>query len=75
MKIHRTIYFYLRYDENALAQLQLVLDRIKKSICLKAGDLLIVDNKRTVHGRTNFVPSYNFKDRWLQRAKVIKKLD
>jgi len=77
---------FLRYDQDlmlgetheaqkALNALTSVLERVKESICLKPGDLLIVDNRRAVHGRSLFTPKFDGKDRWLQRAKVIRNLD
>ena len=35
---------------------------------LVPGDLAIVDNRVTVHGRTAFTPRYDGSDRWLQRT-------
>jgi L-asparagine oxygenase len=41
---------------------------------LQAGDLVIVDNHRTVHGRTAFRARFDGRDRWLLRALVTKDL-
>ncbi|GAA3871763.1 TauD/TfdA family dioxygenase [Streptomyces sedi] len=41
---------------------------------LVPGDLAIVDNRLTVHGRTAFAPRYDGLDRWLQRAFVARDL-
>jgi alpha-ketoglutarate-dependent taurine dioxygenase len=38
------------------------------------GDLLCIDNRRTVHGRTSFTPRYDGFDRWLQRSFVVRDL-
>lgn len=35
---------------------------------LKAGELLLIDNNRVVHGRSQFYPKYNGKDRFLTRC-------
>jgi L-asparagine oxygenase len=35
---------------------------------LVPGDLAVVDNRVTVHGRTAFTPRYDGRDRWLQRT-------
>lgn len=40
-------------------------------VYLRAGDLLIVDNRTAVHGRTPFTPRYDGTDRWVQRAFVV----
>lgn len=41
---------------------------------LTPGDLAIVDNRVTVHGRTGFTPRYDGRDRWLQRTCVTQNL-
>ncbi|MFD9886501.1 TauD/TfdA family dioxygenase [Streptomyces alboflavus] len=35
---------------------------------LKVGDLAVVDNRVTVHGRTSFTPRYDGSDRWMERV-------
>lgn len=40
-------------------------------IYLESGDLLIIDNKRSVHGRSSFKAFFNGKDRWIQRVLVL----
>ncbi|WP_158712205.1 TauD/TfdA family dioxygenase [Streptomyces rimosus] len=35
---------------------------------LEAGDLIIVDNRAAVHGRTAFRPRYDGQDRWQRRC-------
>lgn len=41
---------------------------------MTAGDLAIVDNRVTVHGRSAFTPRYDGQDRWLQRTFVFADL-
>lgn len=41
---------------------------------LAPGDLVILDNRVTVHGRTAFHPRYDGADRWLQRTYVTTDL-
>ncbi|MBB4944243.1 hypothetical protein FHR32_008649 [Streptosporangium album] len=41
---------------------------------LDEGDLLVVDNRRAVHGRAPFTARYDGMDRWLQRMYVITDL-
>ncbi|WP_405658180.1 TauD/TfdA family dioxygenase [Streptomyces sp. NBC_01166] len=41
---------------------------------LTPGDLVILDNRVTVHGRTAFHPRYDGADRWLQRTYVTTDL-
>ena len=36
--------------------------------CLQPGEILIIDNRKVVHGRSSFSPKYDGKDRFLIRA-------
>jgi L-asparagine oxygenase len=47
---------------------------VYRSIKLNTGDLLCIDNRRTVHGRSSFVARYDGFDRWLQRSFVVRDL-
>ncbi len=38
---------------------------------LDAGDLLVVDNDKAVHGRTAFTPHHDGADRWLRRCFAV----
>jgi L-asparagine oxygenase len=38
---------------------------------LEPGDLLVVDNRKAVHGRTGFSPRYDGQDRWLRRCFAV----
>jgi L-asparagine oxygenase len=40
-------------------------------VVLKPGDMMIVDNRRAVHGRTAFTPHYDGEDRWLRRCFAV----
>lgn len=44
------------------------------SVVLEAGDLLVIDNRRCVHGRSPFPARFDGTDRWLQRAFVVADL-
>jgi len=60
-------------DEGAAAAflaLRHAIEAVRTKIVLSAGDLAVVDNRVTLHGRTAFVPRYDGRDRWLQRAFV-----
>ena len=76
---------FLNYDEDlmeamtpeaaaALEALQRAIASVYKGIKLDMGDLLCIDNRRTVHGRTSFTPRYDGFDRWLQRSFVVRDL-
>jgi L-asparagine oxygenase len=58
----------------ALASLQTKVDEVACDLKLAAGDLVIADNRVTVHGRSAFHPSYDGTDRWLQRTFVLTDL-
>jgi len=59
---------------NALAALHAAVKQATRHVVLQAGDLLVIDNDRAVHGRTPFVPRYDGTDRWLKRALVVTAL-
>ncbi|KJS53833.1 L-asparagine oxygenase [Streptomyces rubellomurinus subsp. indigoferus] len=52
----------------ALLDLEAALHQVARTERLRAGDLAIVDNRVTLHGRTAFRPRYDGRDRWLQRT-------
>lgn len=58
----------------ALAELAELLNRTARTVRLTPGDLVIVDNRVAVHGRTPFRPRYDGRDRWLQRTFVCTDL-
>jgi L-asparagine oxygenase len=58
----------------ALEELQDALVSVAHTLLLEEGDLAIVDNRVTVHGRTAFQPRYDGNDRWLQRTFAIADL-
>ncbi len=60
--------------EQALAELGRAFDTAARTIRLVPGDLAVVDNRTTVHGRTPFRPRYDGADRWVQRTFVITDL-
>ncbi len=56
--------------KDALLVLGQALVEVSQSVVLGSGDLVIVDNRVSVHGRSAFVPRYDGHDRWLQRSFV-----
>jgi L-asparagine oxygenase len=58
----------------ALKELRTAFDETALVRQLEPGDLAIVDNRITVHGRTGFQPHYDGRDRWLQRTFVTNDL-
>lgn len=47
---------------------------IRSEVRLNAGDMLVIDNRRCLHGRSSFAPRYDGRDRWLQRVYVRRSL-
>lgn len=54
----------------ALDRLRSALDSVRRGHAMTGGDLLILDNLRTVHARTPFSPRYDGTDRWLMRTMI-----
>ena len=53
-----------------------LLESIKentKQIALQNGDVLVLDNKKLVHGRKSFKAKYDGTDRWLLRVLTVEK--
>ncbi|MBD1910482.1 MULTISPECIES: TauD/TfdA family dioxygenase [unclassified Leptolyngbya] len=76
---------FLNYDEDlmeamtpeaqeALEALKAAIASVYRGVKLGVGDLLCIDNRRTAHGRSSFVPRYDGFDRWLQRSFVVRDL-
>ena len=61
--------------QHALAELADAIAAEHTSLVLEAGDLLVIDNHRAVHGRSPFLARFDGTDRWLQRTFVIESLD
>ncbi|WP_172386945.1 clavaminate synthase Cs1 [Streptomyces sp. MNP-20] len=57
-------------DIEAVTVLSKALDEVREAVHLVPGDLLVVDNFRTTHARTPFVPRWDGKDRWLHRVYI-----
>ncbi|MER6234200.1 TauD/TfdA family dioxygenase [Streptomyces sp. NPDC001616] len=58
----------------ALAEFGRACEASARTLRLTPGDLVIIDNRVTVHGRTAFHPRYDGADRWLQRTYVTTDL-
>ena len=64
-------------DERALDVLAVMRARLAEAavdVALIAGDLLVLDNFRVVHGRNAIEPRYDGTDRWLQRVLITNRL-
>lgn len=60
--------------DEALLALSAAVDEHHTSVPLATGDLLVVDNRAAVHGRTPYEPRFDGTDRWLQRSFVVADL-
>ena len=58
----------------ALQALSDAIDKVKTNIYLKTGEVLVLNNRTAVHGRTPFKARYDGTDRWLKRVMVSTKL-
>jgi len=56
--------------ERSVKALSDALDQVAEGVRLRPGDLIILDNYRTTHGRTPFSPRWDGRDRWLHRTHV-----
>ncbi|WP_406510556.1 TauD/TfdA family dioxygenase [Streptomyces sp. NBC_00212] len=58
----------------ALSEFGRACEATARTLRLTPGDLVVIDNRVTVHGRTAFHPRYDGSDRWLQRTYVTTDL-
>ncbi|WP_323122578.1 guanitoxin biosynthesis L-enduracididine beta-hydroxylase GntD [Burkholderia alba] len=70
---------YMYADEGEQSQAAMrgflqALNENKTRVCLRPGDMVFIDNFRTVHGRDPFKAKYDGTDRWLKRVKVARDL-
>jgi L-asparagine oxygenase len=61
-------------SQQALDTLRDAAAKTQTVVRLQAGEMLILDNNRAVHGRTPFIPRYDGRDRWLLRSFVTRDL-
>ncbi|WP_327119837.1 TauD/TfdA family dioxygenase [Nocardia sp. NBC_01730] len=79
---------YLRFDQDyvdwpddvdgiseAVEALRRVIDESLIHLPLRSGDFLVLDNRRAVHGRSSFTPTYRGTDRWLKRLNITRNLE
>lgn len=58
----------------ALKQLSNAIDEVQQIVHLQTGEMLILNNRTVIHGRTPFQARYDGTDRWLKRVMVSTKL-
>ncbi|MER5986139.1 TauD/TfdA family dioxygenase [Streptomyces sp. NPDC001787] len=57
--------------------LELLYEAMKEELAgvvLAPGDMIVIDNRVAVHGRTGFRPKYDGRDRWLRRCFAVADL-
>jgi len=62
-------------DEESDAALTAIGHAMKsctRYVTLAASNLLLIDNRRAVHGRSRFKASFDGRDRWLQRSYTVR---
>jgi Fe(II)/alpha-ketoglutarate-dependent arginine beta-hydroxylase len=67
----------LSNDDEAQAALDTLVKSIDENVTdlvLHPGDVLFIDNYRTVHGRKPFSARYDGRDRWLKRINIARDL-
>lgn len=64
-------------DSEAMEALHFLVNSIEcalKSVVLKPGDIVFIDNYKMVHGRKPFIARNDGSDRWLKRLNITKDL-
>jgi alpha-ketoglutarate-dependent taurine dioxygenase len=56
--------------QKALDKFTTLIQKNKSTIYLETGEILIIDNWTTAHGRTQFTSRYDGTDRWIKRVMV-----
>ncbi len=67
----------LKNDDDARNALDTITRVLQENIIkypMKSGDLMFIDNFRTVHGRDIYYPKYDGTDRWLKRLYITNDL-
>ena len=60
--------------EKALENIYLAISKCLREVVLEAGDMFVIDNSTTIHGRRPFTARYDGTDRWIMRLMTIKNL-
>ncbi|MEU6681611.1 TauD/TfdA family dioxygenase [Streptomyces sp. NPDC046832] len=59
------------HAQQALEALRSAVNKVRRWVRLSPGDLLIVNNRRAVHARSEFPARFDGRDRWLQRVCLV----
>jgi Taurine catabolism dioxygenase TauD, TfdA family len=61
--------------EHALHVIRGLVDEAQRDVVVEPGSLLVLDNRRCVHARSDFKAYFDGRDRWLQRMAVVRDLE
>lgn len=61
-------------DDKIIHKVNSIAHQVSSFTILEPGDLLIIDNRRAIHGRTQFAARFDGYDRWLQRVLIRREL-
>ncbi len=70
-------YYKMPSDERerrALAELYAALNAALVEVEMSSGDMLVLNNRRVVHGRSEFHARYDGNDRWVKRINIADNL-
>lgn len=59
---------------HAYKTLETEIDKITRDVSILPGEICIIDNRKVVHGRRAFFPSFDGNDRWLKRINISTNL-
>lgn len=58
----------------AFSKLAKAIKKRTRSVVLEAGDVMVINNRTTVHGRNSFAARYDGSDRWLKRILLREEM-
>lgn len=58
----------------ALQRVSEAVERVKKTFFLRTGQVMVINNRTAIHGRTAFAARYDGTDRWLKRTMVSTRI-
>lgn len=61
--------------ENLIEKITRIYNEKRVGYILQSGDILIIDNRRMIHGRSKFMPKYDGMDRWVIRCFGMRNLE
>lgn len=59
-------------ERTAVAAVESAAEQVHQPFTLMEGDLLVFNNRRTIHARSPFYPRMDGTDRWLKRTYILE---